>query len=58
MDRACYYCKHRGWTCYENTSDGVKHYSHCDLDGVRRNEFSDTCNKWERTTRFDNMEAK
>lgn len=65
-EQICYYCKHRGWTCYENSGDGVKHYCHCELDGIRREEFSECCDKWEKTERFkenlvseeDNFESR
>ena len=49
----CHYCKHRGWTSYELTGEGTKHFCHCDHDGVERLEFSSSCEKWEPTTRFD-----
>lgn len=54
----CYYCKYRGWTSDMLTGDGIKHYSHCHFDSVRREEFKDGCNKWVLSPKFEEIEKE
>lgn len=47
--KTCEYCKYRGPTTYENTSDGVKHRCWCMLDGIPgplHNLFEKACERY------------
>ena len=55
----CEYCRHCGPTTLKNTGDGPKHQCWCELEGIPgplHDYYGKACDRWERTTFFDNME--